>query len=519
MTTSDAAPDLHPSPCAPSKGGQPVPAGPSGWILSLAVFASAFGAMVLEIVAGRLLAPYVGMSLYSWTAIIAVVLAGLSIGHWIGGLIADRSPRTQQAGLSLSFTLAALSAVAALWLIRVLGGPVLLSGLTAVPAILVLTGATFLLPSLAAGVIAPLATKMALDRATALETSTGHVLGRMFALGAVGSILGTVSAGFFFIALLGSTWSVLMIAGGFVLCAILCGLGGGAVARSTVAVLMLAPLLTVGLATGGVVAAGAAVSPCDEESALFCVRFVDATEETGRPSGRLILDHLSHGLNDRDDPQHLDEPYAQFANAMARQHLGRVPRAAFFVGGGSYTVPRAWADAGALDLVVAELDPAVTDFVIEHLWYTPNSRTRILHADARVALEQLPVTDRFEVIFGDAFHDISVPAHLTTVEFATLIRARLVDDGLYVMNVVDAAGHPKFALAMVRTLSQVFGDVAIWAQPAQQMAGGRVTYLLTATPREGRLPDGPPVARLAAPGAFPPDTGWGLAAGNPGLDR
>ena len=41
-----------------------------------AVFLSSAGGLVLEIVAGRLLAPYVGMSLYTWTAIIAVVLAG-----------------------------------------------------------------------------------------------------------------------------------------------------------------------------------------------------------------------------------------------------------------------------------------------------------------------------------------------------------------------------------------------------------------------------------------------------------
>ena len=50
-----------------------------------AVFFSSAGGLVLEIVAGRLLAPYVGMSLYTWTAVIAVVLAGFSIGHWIGG--------------------------------------------------------------------------------------------------------------------------------------------------------------------------------------------------------------------------------------------------------------------------------------------------------------------------------------------------------------------------------------------------------------------------------------------------
>ena len=44
----------------------------------LAVFFSSACGLVIEIVAGRLIAPYVGMSLYTWTAIIAVVLAGLS---------------------------------------------------------------------------------------------------------------------------------------------------------------------------------------------------------------------------------------------------------------------------------------------------------------------------------------------------------------------------------------------------------------------------------------------------------
>ena len=51
------------------------------------LLASALG-MVVEIVAGRLLAPHVGMSLYTWTAIIAVVLGGFSLGHWWGGLMA-----------------------------------------------------------------------------------------------------------------------------------------------------------------------------------------------------------------------------------------------------------------------------------------------------------------------------------------------------------------------------------------------------------------------------------------------
>jgi len=53
--------------------------------------------LVVEIVAGRMIAPYVGMSLYTWTSIIAVVLAGFSVGHWWGGRIAGRE--TARAGV------------------------------------------------------------------------------------------------------------------------------------------------------------------------------------------------------------------------------------------------------------------------------------------------------------------------------------------------------------------------------------------------------------------------------------
>ena len=54
------------------------------------VFLSSAILLVLEITAGRLIAPYVGVTLYSWTSIIGIVLAGLSLGNWIGGRWADR---------------------------------------------------------------------------------------------------------------------------------------------------------------------------------------------------------------------------------------------------------------------------------------------------------------------------------------------------------------------------------------------------------------------------------------------
>ena len=68
---------------------------------SLVVFIASFCTLVIEIVAGRVLAPYVGVSLYTWTSIIGVVLAGISAGAYAGGWLADRRPVDSTLGILL----------------------------------------------------------------------------------------------------------------------------------------------------------------------------------------------------------------------------------------------------------------------------------------------------------------------------------------------------------------------------------------------------------------------------------
>lgn len=62
------------------------------WRASIIVFISSFCVMVIELLAGRLLAPYIGVSLYTWTSIIGVILAGIALGNYLGGKIADKYP-------------------------------------------------------------------------------------------------------------------------------------------------------------------------------------------------------------------------------------------------------------------------------------------------------------------------------------------------------------------------------------------------------------------------------------------
>jgi hypothetical protein len=77
---------------------------------NLIVFVSSVCVMVLELTASRLIAKHVGSSLYTWTSVIGVVLAGITVGNFVGGWMADRFDREKILGrLFLLASVASLS--------------------------------------------------------------------------------------------------------------------------------------------------------------------------------------------------------------------------------------------------------------------------------------------------------------------------------------------------------------------------------------------------------------------------
>ncbi|MBI3706277.1 MAG: fused MFS/spermidine synthase [Proteobacteria bacterium] len=441
-----------------------------------AVFLTSAGGLVLEIVAGRLLAPYVGMSLYTWTAIIAVVLAGFSIGHWIGGNLAgegcDRTAGAQRVAVALA--LAAISSMASLVLLRWLSGPLLGAGWSPVAAIVALAAALFLAPSLFVGIVSPILTKLAVDDAAGRH---GPAIGRMYALGALGSIAGTLAAGYLFISWIGSTGTVLAVAATYAVLALVFAVPGRAATALTVVLAMLGG--SFGYAG---YRAKAFVSPCRIESDYYCIRIDNFAQASGRPSAIMVLDHLAHGINDRDDPGLLYSTYLHFLDEYARRLLPtREALQAFVVGGGALTLPRAWAhDRPGAAIRVAEIDPAVTGAAAAYMWATPTNGLRIDHGDGRLILQSLPMARQFDVILGDAFHDISIPAHLVTKEFHAQIHARLKPDGFYAVNVIEGGPRPLFLLSLLRTLAEEFISVEVWVDATELDAATRITYVIIA---------------------------------------
>jgi predicted membrane-bound spermidine synthase len=442
---------------------------------ALTVFVSSALLLVLEIAAGRLLAPYVGVSLYTWTSIIGVILAGLSLGNWLGGVWADRGGSGRSIGLVLAA--GGIYCILSLGLIDVLGAAMQSRGATLLTASFVIAAVLFFVPAALIGVVTPLLTTLALR----LDPRAGHVVGRMHALAAIGSIVGTFAAGYWLLQSLGTR--AVVLATGLSLLALALPFLRTAHRAFQVGVVTLA------VAAGALSAARHGLrTSCDRESAYFCIRVVDQSHLAPVGAARgLVLDHLLHGINHRDIPEMLIAPYVQGIDELAHAHFGQAAYDRglrwFFAGGGAYSQPRALlALSPASEITVAELDPQVTLTAVERLYLNPEP-LRILHSDARLALRA--ETDAFDVIVGDVFHDVAIPYHLVTREFAALVRARLAPSGLYLMNVVDAFPDPRLIKAIVKTLATEFQHVDLWMDQVPEAE--RVTFIVTAS-NGSRLP-------------------------------
>ena len=145
--------------------------GRRAWAAYAIVFVASAGTLVLEIAAGRLLASYFGVSLYTWTSIIGVVLAGISVGNYLGGTVADLAGTRRTLGLVLATAGMASLAILPFTTIDLLG--LIPRALPLVARMVLATGILFFAPSALLGMVSPLVVKLTL----ANLGHAGHVVG------------------------------------------------------------------------------------------------------------------------------------------------------------------------------------------------------------------------------------------------------------------------------------------------------------------------------------------------------
>jgi hypothetical protein len=423
------------------------------------VFFSSAAVLVLEILAGRMMAPYVGVTLETFTGIIGTVLAGISLGSWLGGRAADRYPPSRV--LPVVLVAGGLLALLTYPIVSLIGPSVSNEPFD----IVFLAAVSFFAPAAVLSAVTPTVTKIRLHTLD----ETGAVVGRLSAIATAGAIFGTFLTGFVLVAAWPSRTVTIIVGAALIAAGIFYGARSGLAA--TTAVISVIVIGSVATTT-----ALAAPSRCQHETAYYCVRVEIDLE---RPTGRILwLDTLRHSYVDLDDPTYLDFRYAEVFGAVLDSQLPSGPVSSLSIGGGGFTFPRyvAATHPGGLNTVL-ELDPGIVEIAEADLGLVP-STVDIRTGDARITLETTPLTT-YDVVIGDAFGGPAVPWHLTTREFVESFAARMKPGGFYVLNLID---NPPlgFARAQATTLAAVFQHVLVLAPPSYLAGESGGNFVLVA---------------------------------------
>jgi len=417
---------------------------------NVVVFIASFCTLIIELVAVRMMAPYVGVSLYTWTSIIGVVLAGISIGAYLGGLIADRLPRPSTLGWLLFFS--GLGAFSISPLISLLGNWEIQTGLMI--RILLITAAIFFVPSCLLGMISPIVVRLTLNHLR----DVGNVVGKIYAYSTLGSILGTFATGFYLIQWMGTRLILVMIGILLMTCAFI--FGGFFIRKRTLFLFLLGFTFLLLIFHEEIFR-----PPLDgetlyfKESNYYTIRLKRDTLNPMDSLVTLYLDHLHHSRTDLNNPYRLEYRYVRgFEEVLRWQADGKKTFRTLFIGGGGYTLPRLvelqYPDA---QIEVVEIDPEVTRIAQTSMGIPGDTRIRTFNQDARWFVMNCREKGSYDFIFLDAFNDMSVPYHLTTQEFGMELKGLLTPHGLLITNVIDHFKKGAFLPSYIRTLEEAFG--------------------------------------------------------------
>jgi MFS family permease len=311
--------------------------------LAILAFVASLVFMALEMVAGRMVQRHLGSSIYGWTSVIGVLLAGLSFGNYLGGKVADFVRSEKEA--SWLFLLASILTLSILlletqpkWLgDHFLGGDgasvlsnaitmtkLELPGIKIEPSwpfrILFVTAIMFFLPALSLGTVSPVVAKLAVDRLKRYKR-TGTAIGQVYAWGMVGSILGTFLTGFVLINYMGTKGVILLLGtvmafGATILGSVWHAIWAGIPLGLCVIAFVPFPWFQrIGLEwgireqTGDPNSKNAEYAWIDESNYYF-IKVNNDSEDQGEVVKRtLVLDNLIHGYFILDHPERLDYDY------------------------------------------------------------------------------------------------------------------------------------------------------------------------------------------------------------------
>lgn len=427
--------------------------------------------MVIEICAYRLLAPLFGNSVYTWTALIGVILIAFSAGGYLGGKLADRREGVEVLGWLLggaSFLTFLIPTLHALL------GEAFLSGGFIGGAVLI-SVFLFALPGAMLGAVSPAAVRF--YSLTQKDTHVGVAAGTISMLGSLGSFVGTFLSGFVLLAHFGvrsifvGTGILLLILA--VIAFVLAKKNFKQQARilgTAVGALILSVFVDQKVGAGVIY---------QQESFYHRIEVAEVGESPHKQ--RLLhLDSTTEGgMNPDDGSLILD--YQHFWKLALLKDNAKL-NSALFIGAGAFGMPEAVSrEFPNAKVDVAEIDPQVIEVGRKYFKLDEHPRVNAHAGDARYFL-RTQKDQKWDLIFGDAYNGVrAVPSHLMSKEFFQLVSDHLTPEGVFVVNVITAIQGERSELlsGVLATLRQVFPHVEVFGVGGSKQQTQNVILLLS----------------------------------------
>ena len=395
------------------------------YYLYLTEFFAGVSVMAVELGASRLLAPYFSSSQIVWTIIIGTIMIAMALGNIWGGRSADKNPDPDKLYLRLL--------VAAVWIAAIpLLGKYIILGISGALVLAINTNfliiaaflacmVIFVYPLFLLGTVTPSLVKYTVD---SLKDS-GKTVGALGACNTIGSIIGTFLPTFVTIPAVGTSATFLIFSGILLALALIYFISKGVRPIACIVSTVLTVLCGIFGHTsdfafweGNLVYEGESIynylqvkdnlrSVVLSTNVLFGVQSIYMKEAglTGMYYDYALLAPMMADIQPGDDVLILGMGTGTFATQCRR----------YF---------------DDLNIQGVEIDEKITDLAREY-FHLPQD-VEVATYDGRAYLQA--VDQQYDVIMVDAYQDITIPFQMSSVEFFTMVRDHLKEDGVMVVN-------------------------------------------------------------------------------------
>ena len=422
-------------------------------LLLTSVFITGASFLVVEILAIRMLSPYYGNTIYTTSSVIGTVLAALSLGYYIGGLLSDKHPHNR-----FFYGIILISGFLII-LINVLGSVLLpiLSVLLSISIGPIISSIfLFFIPAFFLGMLSPFAIK--LYKKSSLN-EIGEHSGKVLFWSTLGSITGSFLSGFVLIPYFGI--SNIMLGTGILL--VTWSLFWFFLSREinnkilifivAIIILLLIFLYFSDKTNNNIIYS---------KDGVYEKIVIEDKEWKGHPT-RFLYQDKSWSSAMFLDSEEMVFDYTKYYKLYTL--FSKKPENILVIGGGAYSIPKALLNELAeTNVFVSEIGPEYFELAKKYFNLQDNKRLNSTTEDGRRLLTSNQ--QKYEAIINDAYYSIfSIPSHLTTKEFFFLAKSRLMENGAFIGNFAGSLDQqqPSFIMSEIRTFKEVFPNSYFFA--------------------------------------------------------